>query len=252
MFEFDADRDEVIARARVAGLGAVVTMGVDLASCRRAIQLAEQYDIVYAAVGFHPYAAAELDSKALSELEGLCAHPKVVAVGEIGLDFHREGLPPRPVQQQTLNRQLDLAASVGLPVAVHDREAHEETLESIRAWVQRSPGYEDRPRGVMHCFSGDVDLAREYVAMGFLVSIAGPITYPKSDQLRQVAREIELESLLIETDCPYLTPAPYRGKRNEPGHVGLVAAAVALERGTELVTVEETIGRNARRLFRLP
>ena len=251
MPEFDADRDEVVSRARAAGLSAAITMGVDLESSRRVIQLAERYDLIYAAVGFHPHEAAGLDAGALAELEALCAHPKVVAVGEIGLDFYRN-LSPRPVQKEAFDRQLDLAAAVGLPVAVHDRDAHDETLECIRAWVRRSSGYQGQPRGVMHCFSGDLALAREYARMGFLISIAGPITYPRSDLLRQVAREIELESLLVETDCPYLTPVPFRGKRNEPGRVGLVAGAVAAERGVGLDEVEESTSRNARRLFRLP
>ena len=251
MPQFDADRDEVVARALEAGLDAIISPGVDLESSRRAIRLAERYDQVFATVGFHPHDAQRFDDNACTELSGLCQHRKVVGIGEIGLDFYRD-LSPRAAQIEAFTRQLDLAASLGLPVVVHDREAHGETLHCVKLWVDRTTGYVDRPRGVMHCFSGDLALADQYVEMGFLVSIAGPITYPKSDRLALVAGDLGLHHLLIETDAPYLSQVPFRGKRNEPGRVRLVAEAVAARRGISPRDLAEATRQNARRLFRLP
>jgi len=243
MDAFDADRDEVITRAEEAGLTGIITIGVTVSDSEKGIGIAGLYDIVYASVGVHPHEVKDLEQDAYERLRILARQKKVVAVGEIGLDFYYEH-SPRAVQFRHFADQLDLAVELGLPVIVHDREAHRETLEFL--------GYrKGRLRGVIHCFSGDLQMAKKCVDMGFVVSIAGPITYKKSEELQKVAREMPLETFLIETDAPYLSPEPWRGKRNEPAYVIQTARRIAELRGIEAKDVEIATEINARNLFGL-
>ena len=247
--EFDADRDAVLERARVAGVEAVVVLGTDIPTSEQAVALAERFPEVIATTGCHPHDAASMDEGAWRRLEELVRHPRAAAVGEIGLDFYRD-LSPRETQLEVFRRQLALAAEVGLPVAIHCREAHTDMELIVTEWAARCrrEGVEG-PLGVMHYFSGDLDLARRYVAMGFLISVHGSVTYPKSDRLRQVAAALPLESLVLETDAPYGAPQSRRGQRNEPAYLAETAEFVAGLRGEPVETVARITGENTGRLF---
>lgn len=249
--KFDADRDAVIERARAAGVAAIVNVGTDLASSRAAVRLASEYDGIYAAVGMHPHDAKKLDGAALAELRDLAQQPKVVAVGEIGLDFYRD-LSPRDVQRRAFQAQLAWAAKLGKPVVIHDRDAHDEVLEMLEDWAARLDRSQLAGRlGVLHTFSGDLAMARSAIALGFYLSISGPVTYHNARQLPEIVRALPLERLLVETDCPFLAPHPYRGKRNEPAYVRLVAERVAELRGISLDELAKATTANAQQLFGL-
>ena len=244
--QFNKDRDAVVQRARDRGVAAMIDVGCDLASSESAIELAERYGEVFAAVGFHPHSASEMRDSDLDRLAELAKSRKVVAVGEIGLDFYRN-LSPRETQMEAFRKQLALARELRLPVVIHSRQADDEVLSMLTEWAGRSK----EALGVLHCFSGGVELSRKYIDMGLFISIAGPVTYPSSSAV-EVARDIPLDRLLIETDCPFLTPEPYRGKRNEPAYVSLVAEKIAEIRQVSVDLVEEHTSRNAARLFKLP
>lgn len=241
MEAFDGDREAVIARAAAAGLTAIITVGTTLPDCEKAVSLAALHPLVHAAVGIHPHEASGFDAGSREALRALAGRPKVVAIGEIGLDFFYDH-SPRELQLRYFEEQLDLAEELGLPVIIHDREAHAETVAILRE-------RRGRLRGVLHCFSGDLAMARECVALGFHLSVAGPVTYPKADQLRAVAREIPAERLLVETDAPYLAPQPHRGRRNEPAYVVETARRLAEIRGMSPGELERLTETNARRLF---
>ena len=245
---YHKDRDEVVARARKAGVAAVVNVGCDLRSSEASVKLAQRYGEVFAAIGFHPHNAAKMMHGDLDKLAELSQHPEVVAIGEIGLDFYRN-LSPREAQIEAFKEQLELAERLGLPVIIHCRNAQEEVLSILTEWA--GPAKRDRPLGVLHCFSGDAKLGHRYIEMGFLISIAGPVTYPSSHAL-EIARDISLEELVIETDCPFLTPHPRRGKRNEPSYVSLIAEKIGEIRGVPPDLVAESTAKNAIRLFELP
>jgi TatD DNase family protein len=243
MEEFDRDRDAVIARAAAAGLTAIITVGTTIPDCEKAAEIARLHPQVYAAVGIHPHEVKGIDAGTYDALRVLARQEKVVAIGEIGLDFFYDH-SPREVQLRCFAEQLDLALELDLPVIIHDREAHAETLRIL----QQRKG---RLRGVLHCFSGDAEMARECLEMGFHLSVAGPVTYKKADQLRAVAREIPAERLLIETDAPYLAPQPWRGKRNEPAYVVETARCLAGIRGVAFEELARQTEENTRRLFGL-
>jgi TatD DNase family protein len=251
---FDGDREHVIERAATAGVRAIVDVGTDLASSRAAVALAESYPQVYAAVGVHPHDAKTLTGETLEELRALASHAKVVAIGEIGLDFYRD-LSPRGKQRQVFQQQWALANELDKPVIIHDREAHKEVMAILRRWaLRRSSGQAEgsqQPMGVLHCFSGDLAMAQEAIEMGFHISIAGPITFKNARRLRELIRQLPMEKLLVETDCPYLTPHPHRGKRNEPAYVKLVAQEVAHIKGLSLEEVGRITSDNAQALFAL-
>ena len=202
---------------------------------------------VWGGGGVHPHDATTLTAQALSELRELARRPRVVAIGETGLDYYRD-LSPREEQRRAFEAQLTLAQELGLAVIVHDREAHAEVLALLEQAARRAPG---RLRGVMHCFSGDPELARRAVALGLYVGIAGPVTYPRAARLAQVAREVPLERLLVETDCPYLPPQSRRGQRNEPAYVRAVAERVAELRGLSGEELGRVTSDNARALFQV-
>lgn len=241
--EFDADREQVIARAREAGVELIVNVGADLESSQRSIDLAVTYPFIYAAVGVHPHDALGLDQAGLSRIRQLAAHPRVVAVGEIGLDYYRD-LSPRDAQAAAFERQLELAGQVNKPVIVHDRDAHDDVMTLLRRWSGRL-------HGVLHCFSGDVAMAREAVEQGWYIGVDGPITFQNARQLPAVIREVPLSRLLLETDCPYLAPHPRRGRRNEPSYLPLIGRAVAALKAVSLDELERVTSQNARDLFGL-
>jgi TatD DNase family protein len=242
--EFAADLDAVLERARAAGVRRILTIGTDVPTSRAAAALAVREPDVWAAVGIHPHEAADADDAALAEIERLAGSPRVVAIGETGLDFFRN-LAPREAQERALRDQLALARRTRKPVLIHCREAHEETLGLLGAADVREHG------GIMHCFSGDVAIARRCLDLGLLVSLAGPVTYPKPGALPEVARFVPADRLVVETDCPFLPPQPYRGKRNEPAYLAITATRVAELRGEPLAELAARMSENARTLLRL-
>jgi TatD DNase family protein len=242
--EYADDRAAVLARARAAGVRGLVTIGTDLATSRAAIALAAEEPDVWASVGMHPHDAARADDNVLADLERLARGPRVVAVGEIGLDFFRN-LSPRDVQLDVFRRQLELARQVVRPVLIHCRDAHAETLAILTEARVGELG------GIMHCFSGDVAVARRCLDLGLHISLAGSVTYKNARALPEVARFVPADRLVVETDCPFLPPEGYRGKRNEPAYLTVTAERVAAVRGEPLDRLAAITSDNARRLFRL-
>lgn len=232
----------VLARSRAAGIVGLVTVGSDVANSAAAAALAGTEPDVWASAGVHPHHAAEVDASALAEIERLAAHARVVAVGEIGLDFFRN-LSPHDAQARAFRAQLAVARRVRKPVIVHCRDAHAEALAILTAERVADIG------GVMHCFSGDVPIARACLDLGLFISLAGPVTYRNARALPDVARFVPADRLVVETDCPYLPPDGYRGKRNEPAYLALTAARVAGLRGEPLETLAACTTANARALF---
>jgi TatD DNase family protein len=243
--DFTADFDAMLGRAAEAGLSHIVTVGADLESSQAAGELARKYDQIYAAVGVHPHDAARVTDQCYGVIRNLAlGNPKVVAIGEIGLDFYRDR-SPRDEQEKVFRRFIRLARELSLPVVVHDRDAHSRVMAILREEKAADVG------GVLHCFSGDLAMARECVEMGFYLSIPGTVTYPSNEPLREVVRGIRTEHLLIETDCPYLSPLPHRGKRNEPAYLRFTAEKIAELKGLSLEDVGRITSLNARRLFRI-
>jgi TatD DNase family protein len=242
---FADDRDAALARARAAGVSRILTVGTDPQSAHDAIALAAAHPDVWAAVGIHPHDAATADGAALATIATLARAPRVVAVGEIGLDYYRN-LSPRPAQLDALRAQLALAREVGKPVLLHCREAHADLLALLEAEGVAAVG------GIMHCFSGDLEVARRALALGLLVSIAGPVTYPNARRLAEVVRAVGLDALVVETDCPYLPPQPWRGQRNEPAYLPATAARVAELCGVPAAEVARRTTENACRRLGVP
>lgn len=251
--DFEEDRDQVLARAREQGVKAIINVGLDAKSSRKSLEMARRYDGVFVAVGFHPHEASKMTEEDLKLLANLAEDSKVVAIGEIGLDFYRN-LSPRQHQLEVFQQQLTLATELGLPVVIHCRQAHKEVFNILTAWVKSTLSSVDssRKRGVIHCFSGDVEMARRYIDLGFVVSLAGSVTYPSAVELVEVARQLSLDSLLLETDSPFLAPQLYRGKRNEPAYISLTADKIAQIRQAPTEVVAQAAAQNAISLFRLP
>ncbi len=248
---FDRDREQVFARAKQGGVRAIINIGLDVKSSRASLKLAKKYDDVFSTVGFHPHEASELKDEDLETLAELAKDKRVVAVGEIGLDFYRN-LSPRPSQLEAFRKQLDLAIELSLPVVVHCRQADKEVFNILSDWVHSTLSAGRLRRGVIHCFSGDIEMALKYIEIGFYISLAGSVTYPSAGDLMQVAREIPLDRLLLETDAPFLAPQAYRGKRNEPAYVALIAEKVAQAREVPRETVANAAAKNTIELFNLP
>jgi TatD DNase family protein len=244
MKEFDRDREEVLERAIKGGLTHIVTVGIDLDSSLFALDLARKHDFIYSTIGYHPHNADECDSRALDALAAMASESKVVAWGEIGLDFYR-GYSSHEGQIKIFLRQLEIADALNLPVIIHDREAHSDVLKILKKIGKRER------RGVMHCFSGDMDLARALIKLGYFISIPGTVTYKKAAQLKEVVATLPLECLLVETDAPFLAPIPKRGKRNEPLFVAFTAQEIARLRGIEFDKVALQTSKNAKILFGL-
>jgi TatD DNase family protein len=241
MRDFDRDRADVIKRALDAGVDLIVTVGTTLDDCRKAVSIAGKFKNVYAAIGIHPHDVKEIDDRTYDSLRTLAKMDKVVAFGEIGLDFFRN-LSPRETQIRRFGELLEVAGEIGLPVIIHDRDAHKETVEMLGRW-KREHG------GVIHCFSGDQTMAAKCVDMGFLISIPGAITFGNSEKLQEVVRYIPVTSLLLETDAPYITPHPNRGKRNEPAYVVHTARKVAEIKGLSLEELASVTYQNTKVVF---
>lgn len=248
--EFDADRDEVVARAREAGVVSILNVGTGDphgGELERAVAVAEHYEGVYAAVGVHPHDARLFDERAAERVYELArGRERVIAWGEIGLDYHYDN-SPREVQREVFARQLRLARELELPCIIHSREADADTVETLRAeWDGAARG------GIMHCFGGGQEMAESVLELGFMISFAGNVTFKKAEALRDVARRVPLERMLVETDCPFLTPVPFRGRRNEPARVVETARHLAELRGLEVAEFGRITTDNFRRFFNLP
>jgi TatD DNase family protein len=241
--QFDADRATVIAHANAAGVARMVEIGYDLASSRAAIDLAEQHPQIFAVVGVQPHYAAEADASWLAEVRRLAAHPKVVAIGEIGLDYYHDRAP-HDLQQQLFRQQLALARELGKPVVIHSRDAQADTVRVMSEAARGQPG-------IMHSFSGDWAYAEACLEIGFLLSFSGPLTFAKATDLHEVARRAPLDRILTETDSPYLAPHPLRGKRNQPANVRLVAEQLAALREMALEDLAGAVWRNAAGIFKI-
>jgi TatD DNase family protein len=244
MSAYEADFEAVLARALAAGVTRIISVGIDLESSRSAIALAEQHEGIHATVGVHPHNVAGLSEADYAELRDLCRHPKVVAYGEIGLDYVKN-YAPVALQKEHFARQVALAKKLQLPLVVHDREAHDDIMEILEAAGPFPSG------GVMHCFSGDAAFARRVLALGFYISISGVVTFAKAEMLHEAVREIPLGSLVLETDGPFLAPVPKRGRRNEPQLMLFTAQKVAELKGVSLEEVARQATINAVHLFGL-
>jgi len=240
--QFKTDLDQVLKNADEAGIKQILTIGCDLKSSAESIVLAGRYSGIHAAVGIHPHDAQEATAEGLALLESLMAAPKVVAVGEIGLDYYRNH-SPHDQQLDAFRMQIRLAKTFNKPIIVHDRDAHDDVLQILQEEQAEQVG------GVLHCFSGDLEMARACIDLGLYLSFTGNITYPKNEGLREVVAGIPIGRVLIETDCPYLAPLPYRGKRNEPAYVKLTAEKIAQIKGLSLEDVARITNRNAHDLF---
>lgn len=245
----DADRPEIIARARAAGLSGWLEVGVDVEQSRKAAGLASNEAGVYATVGVHPDDIGGLTEEVWSELEDLITQPKVVAIGEVGLDFYREGKLKE--QLPVLQRFISLAKQKNLPMVFHVRDGREKSAHDELLQLLESYSIDERPRGVIHTYSGNVAQAERYLNLGLHLSFSGVVTFKNAKELLGVVKIMPAERILIETDCPFLAPEPYRGKRNEPAYVRLVAAKLAEVRGVLLEEIEEQTDENAKILFGL-
>jgi TatD DNase family protein len=241
MKAFDRDRDQVIARAKDVGIDYIIAVGISLEDCKRVVSVTKQYKTVYGVIGIHPHHAKDIDNKTYDSLRQMVKNDKIVAYGEIGLDFFRN-LSPRNIQIKKFGEQLELASEIGLPVVIHDREAHTQTMNILEQW-------EGDKRGIIHCFSGDYGMARKCLDMGFYISIPGTITFRNSGQLRDVVKKVPMNRLLVETDAPFLTPQQKRGGRNEPAYVIYTAFRIAEIKGVPVEEVERITYKNTLDVF---
>ena len=241
--QFDPDREALLASLPERGVGLVVNPGCTVASSRTAVELAHRFPHIYAAVGIHPENCGDFRPEHLTEIRALAQEDKVVAIGEIGLDYYWPENPPRDLQQQVLRQQLALAQELQLPVIIHDRDAHADTMDIVREF--------SRVRGVFHCFSGSPEMAQELLGMGWYLGFDGPVTYKNARRAPEVAAVTPLERMLIETDSPYMTPVPYRGQRNDSSYVRLVAEKLAEWKDIAPEELEHATLENGKRLFRI-
>lgn len=247
---YDEDRAEVIARAAKAGVMRIINPAINVENTRGIIAFAQQYAEVYATVGVHPNSTADFTPAMMNELETLAQSPKVVAIGEIGLDYYWDK-SPKPIQAEAFRAQLALAARLELPVIIHNREASEDVVAILESWSKDLPdSLKERP-GVLHSFSAPQEVADRALAAGFYIGFTGPITFKKADDLRRVAAAIPLDRILVETDGPFLTPTPYRGKRNEPAYIPHIVERLAALKQVSVETMGQVTTANAERLFRL-
>lgn len=248
--DFDNDQAEAISRAADAGVTNIITVGTDLESSRKAVELSERYAGVYAAVGIHPHDVSAITMADMDTLGQIAMNPRVVAIGETGLDFYRD-TSPKDKQIMALLWQLDLAEETGLPVIIHCRQATEEMVALLCSRLSTPTSTRQQYRGVIHCFNGDINTAKEYLDMGFYISLGGYIGYPKSKGLHEVIRSIPQDRLLVETDCPFLPPQKYRGKRNEPSYLTFTVKALAEIMSAPYEDIAAATTQNAGRLFGL-
>lgn len=241
---FDSDRQEVLSGLRNQGVGRIVEVGAGIPSTREALALANQYDFVYAAVGIHPGEVGELQEPQMEWLREQTQDDRVVAVGEIGLDYHYD-TPSREIQKHWFARQLEIASDTGMPVIIHSRDAAQDTWDIMQEYCNWKNG------GVIHCFSYGTEVARQYLEQGFFLGIGGVVTFGNARKLKEVVEMAPLEQLVLETDCPYLTPSPYRGKRNDSGYLTHVVDAVAEIKGISKEEIIAVTEKNAEILYRL-
>jgi TatD DNase family protein len=243
--DYDEDREAVIQRARESGVQYMVNIGCDVESSYRSMELSEQYDFIYATAGVHPHDVKSIDANTYTHLRQLLLHPKVIALGEIGLDYFKN-YSPQDEQRTHFRKQIQLAREMKKPIVIHSRDANEDIIAILSEFYPKDPTAHS---GIFHCFSGDQELADKALEMGFYISFSGSVTFKKSDGLRDVAKTIPADRLFAETDCPYLTPAPHRGKRNEPAYVNFTAERLAEIRGLKIEDVERTMALNFFELF---
>ena len=240
---FDADREALLASLPGQGLGLVMNPGCSLESSRNASRLAQEYDYIYAAAGSHPDAADEVNGDVLEEYRKLCKlSPKIKAIGEIGLDYHYEDIP-REIQLKAFRSQMELARELNLPVIVHEREAHEDGMAVVRDFPEVT--------GVFHCYSGSAEMARQLVDRGLYIGFTGVLTFKNARKAVEVASSIPLERIVLETDCPYMAPEPFRGKRNHPGYLYRMAEKLAEIRGLSMEEIQTITEENGKRLYRI-
>lgn len=240
--QFNDDLQEVIDRAVAEGVTNMVVVGFDEVTIKKAIELSEEYDFIHASVGWHPVDAIDMTPEHLDWLKELANHPKVVALGEMGLDYYWDK-SPKEIQKEVFRKQIRLAREVKLPIIIHNRDATADIVEILKEENAGEVG------GIMHCYSGSVETALECIDMNFYISLGGPVTFKNAKKPKEVAESIPLDRLLVETDCPYLTPHPYRGKRNEPAYVKLVAEEIAGLKGLSFEEIAEATTQNAKKLF---
>ena len=240
---FDTDREELLQSYPAQGIRLLMNPGCSLQSSRNAVALAEKYDYVYAAVGSHPDVADEVSEEVIEEYKKLCKlHPKVRAIGEIGLDYHYEDIP-REIQLKAFRLQMELAGELDLPVIVHEREAHEDGMSIVREFPE--------VKGVFHCYSGSAEMARQLVNLGWYIGFTGVLTFKNARKAIEVASSIPLDRIVIETDCPYMSPDPFRGKRNDPGKIYRMAEKLAEIRGLSVEEIQAITLENGKRLYRI-
>ncbi|WP_371069826.1 TatD family hydrolase [Sediminibacillus sp. JSM 1682029] len=242
--QFDEDREEVMRRAKEAGVEYMVVVGFDRETIPKALELAETNPTIYAAVGWHPVDAIDMKTEDLEWIEELASHPKVAAIGEMGLDYHWDK-SPKDIQKEVLRKQINLAKRVGLPIIIHNREATEDIIEILREENAAEVG------GIMHCYNDSAEYVQECLDMNFYISLGGPVTFKNAKDPKEVAKIVPLDRLLVETDCPFLAPHPNRGKRNEPAYVKLVAEKIAELKELSFEEVSDATTNNAFNLFKI-
>jgi TatD DNase family protein len=240
--QYEEDIVEVIQRAQAENVTNIVVVGFDTDTIKKAMELIDQYDMIYAAVGWHPVDAIDMKDEDLEWIKELAQHPKVVALGEMGLDYHWDK-SPKDIQKDIFRRQIRLAKELQLPIIIHNRDATEDVVNILKEENASEVG------GIMHCFTGSLEVAKQCMDMNFYISFGGPVTFKNAKKPKEVALEIPLERLLIETDCPYLTPHPFRGKRNEPSYVKYVAEQIAELKGLSFDEIAKITSDNAKKLF---
>ena len=242
---FKGDTEDIIANFENDNLELVINIGADLRSSKNSVELARKHENIYATVGVHPHSAKEMDDDMLDELRKLAGDEKVLAIGEIGLDYHYDN-SPRDLQKKWFIEQIKLAKELDLPISVHSREATQDVFDIISEHAE-----DGKLRGVIHCYSDSVEIAREYLKLGFYISLGGPVTFKNAKTPKEVAKEVPLDRLLIETDSPYLTPEPHRGKRNEPKNVRYVAEKIATLREVSFEKIKNATNENVKTLFNI-
>jgi len=240
--QYNEDMETVIEHAQKEGVSYMAVVGFDRPTIKKAMEIAEKYPFIYAIVGWHPVDAIDMTEEDLKWIEQLASHPKVVALGEMGLDYYWDK-SPKEIQKEVFRKQIRLAKKVKLPIVIHNREATEDIIEILKEEQASEVG------GIMHCFSGSPEIAKECLKMKFYISLGGPVTFKNAKKPKEVAKEVPLDKLLIETDCPYLTPHPYRGKRNEPAYVKLVAEEIASIKGISVEELASLTTANAKKIF---
>lgn len=237
--QFDIDRDSLLASLPEAGIVGIINCGTDVASSQESLKMAEKYPFIYAACGYHPESALEFTDDNLLEIENMLSHEKCVAVGEIGLEYHYDFVP-KDVQKHVFEKHLELAVKYDMPVIVHDREAHADTMELLKKY---------KPKGVLHCYSGSAEMAKEIIKLGMYIGLGGAVTFKNAVKAVEVAAMLPLDRLLLETDCPYMAPVPMRGKRNNSAYIEFVAEKIAEIRNMSAQEILDITAENTKRLF---